>query len=151
MGLRELAAGHVNDSVKYDNENAETLSLQELAAEADGKAVHLNRDLLDRVLVARLIESPPQEYPQTPLQYLLGCYARCQDEQRKGPKAELAPVLQGIRELVISYAGLTLTGGIIPHPGAAVRRVGAQHVLCAAVLRHAALRASQPLPSCTPL
>ena len=50
--------------------------LQELAEERSGNStLLLSRDEIDRVLMARLLD-PPVDYPQWPLHYLLGCYAR---------------------------------------------------------------------------
>ena len=52
------------------------LVLQELAEERSGNStLLLSRDEIDRVLMARLLD-PPADYPQWPLHYLLGCYAR---------------------------------------------------------------------------
>lgn len=88
-----------------------------------GGAVLLNKDLLDRIIVARLIEAPPENYPLPPLQYLMACYQRALDELRNKPVAgspDLTAVVGACRELIISYASLTLGGGIIPHPGPVV-------------------------------
>ncbi|GFH06625.1 U-box domain-containing protein, partial [Haematococcus lacustris] len=76
--------------------------------------------MLDRVVVARLIESPPEDYPQSPLQYLLGCYSRAIEEARTKAVADkpvLISALASCKELLVSYASLTLNGGIIPHVG----------------------------------
>lgn len=89
----------------------------------EGTNLLMSRDMLDRLIVARLIESPPPAYPQTPVQYLLGCYQRADDEQRNrtvAGNAQLSGTEQCCRELVVNYAGLTLAGGIVPHLGAAV-------------------------------
>ncbi len=78
---------------------------------------------LDRLVVARLIEAPPDDYPQAPLQYIMRCYARAADEAR-GKHVAASPALQATvqlcRELAINYAGLTLAGGIVPHVGPVV-------------------------------
>lgn len=81
----------------------------------------LTSDILDRVLVSRLIENPPEGYPQPPLQYLLGCYARVSNALRTiSPRqdAQSRQVLQqsalACKDLILSYAGLVLTGGVIP-------------------------------------
>lgn len=83
---------------------------------ADGAL--LKKDHIDRVVVARLIESPPASYPLSPLNYLMSCYARCLDEQRSKAIADnqsLLAVVQDARSIIISYSGLTLAGGgIIP-------------------------------------
>jgi len=81
----------------------------------------MNKDMLDRLIVARLIESPPENYPQTPVQYLLGCYRRADDELRSRTVAENPQLLstgQSCKDLVVNYAGLTIPGGIVPHIGA---------------------------------
>lgn len=95
-----------------------------------GLPLLMNRDMLDRLIVARLIESPPTDYPQTPVQYLLGCYQRADDELRNrtvAGSAQLSGTEQCCRDLVVNYAGLTLSGGIVPH-------LGAQVCVCACVL-----------------
>lgn len=90
----------------------------------DASAVALSPENIDRVIVARLIESPPEpEYPQPPLQYLFGCYARLVDEARTRQVSEkpgLVAALSACRELLVSYTGLVLAGGIIPHVGKVV-------------------------------
>ncbi len=96
------------------------MCVQELASE--NVPLQLNRDILDRVIVSRLIESPPDSYPQTPFQYLLSSYGRCLDQQRNmSPRhdaetqAALKDAAQASRELLVSYAGLILTGsGVVP-------------------------------------
>ncbi|KAL6763344.1 ubiquitin elongating factor core-domain-containing protein [Haematococcus lacustris] len=95
---------------------------QELEMDAMGSATRLllRKEMLDRVVVARLIESPPEDYPQSPLQYLLGCYSRAIEEARTKAVADkpvLISALASCKELLVSYASLTLNGGIIPHVG----------------------------------
>lgn len=82
-----------------------------------GQGTQLKKDHLDRIVVARLIESPPASYPLSPVHYLMSCYARCLDELRNktvADSAELTAVVQEARSIIISYAGLTLAGGIVP-------------------------------------
>lgn len=90
----------------------------------------MGRDVLDRLFVERLLEAPPPAYPQSPLQYLLGCWSRSLDEARNRAVAEhpeLLGTLQAIRDLVVNYAGLVLVGGgIVPHLGQEVSRVQQQ-------------------------
>jgi len=90
------------------------------AAGAAPPLLLLSKDLLDRVLVARLIEEAPEAHPQQPLHYLLGVYARTLDEARSRAVAEhsLMPTLQAVRDLVVNYAGLVLMGGVVPQVGA---------------------------------
>lgn len=59
-----------------------TLPRQELKAEGQADPT-LDASTLDRALIARLIESPPADYPQAPVQYLLGCYDRTAAELRQ--------------------------------------------------------------------
>ena len=42
-----------------------------------GTSPLLTLENLDAVLVDRLLISAPEDYPQWPVHYLLGCYARC--------------------------------------------------------------------------
>jgi ubiquitin conjugation factor E4 B len=89
----------------------------------EASSVALRPDNIDRVIVARLIESPPEDYPQPPLQYLFGCYSRLVDEARTrqvSDKPGLVSALSACRELLVSYTGLVLAGGIIPHLGKVV-------------------------------
>jgi ubiquitin conjugation factor E4 B len=99
--------------------------LQELNQDAGGTFNYkLTKDLLDRVIVSRLIESPPEQYPQLPFHYLLGCYARSSQELRSISVAlpdEVRQKLQesifAARDLVISYTGLVFMGGLVPEVG----------------------------------
>jgi ubiquitin conjugation factor E4 B len=96
----------------------------------DASAVALRVDNIDRIIVARLIESAPAEYPQPPLQYLFGCYSRLVDEARTrqvSDKPGLLAALSDCRALLVSYTGLVLAGGIIPHVG---KVVGAGFLSC---------------------
>ena len=80
----------------------------------------MTAELLDRIVVARLIESPPRTYPQSPLQYLIGCYARAANELRNNrtvaDSPELASLATSCKELIVSYAGLVLQG-VVPQVG----------------------------------
>lgn len=76
----------------------------------------MDSELLDRIIVARLIESPPTGYPQAPLHYLLGCYARSSEEQRSRAVLEdpkLLATVASCKELIVSYAMLCLHG-VVP-------------------------------------
>ncbi len=76
----------------------------------------MHGELLDRIVVARLIEQPPPTYPYSPLQYLIGCYTRATEQQRSKAVAEspdLSSVVASCRELIVSYAGL-LFQGVVP-------------------------------------
>lgn len=103
-----------------------TPRLQEVASqqqqEQGSSAPLMNKDMLDLIFVNRLIESPPELYPQPPFQYLLGCFARAVNELRSvSPRhpPEVQQHLQGViaacKELLVSYAALILTGsGVVP-------------------------------------
>lgn len=83
--------------------------------------------LLDRIIVARLIEAPPANYPQPPFHYLLGCYARAGDQLRAvssaprldaAAKQQLSDLAHEARAQVVQYASLLLSaGGVVPEVG----------------------------------
>lgn len=82
----------------------------------------ISTDNLDRVIVNRIIEAAPEQYPQQPFHYLLGCYTRAGDELRSAGQdaagQELRAVLDACRQLLVSYAGLILMGaGVVPEVG----------------------------------
>jgi hypothetical protein len=112
---------------------------QELATQQQQAPPLMSQHAIDRIVVSRLIEEAPQQYPQHPLHYLLGCYERADKELRALPAAAAAAAAaaaggdggsggqqqqqqQGLRatvvatqELLVSYAGLILTGsGVVP-------------------------------------
>ena len=84
--------------------------------------------MVDRLLVARLIDEPPSRTTYSPFQYLLHCYARVYDKRRdisskysarSALLERLSATLVEIKDLVLSYAGLAFTPGVIPgveHP-----------------------------------
>lgn len=79
---------------------------------------------MDRVIVSRLIESPPEQYPQAPFHYLLGCYARSSQELRSisvalpdDVRQKLQESIFAARDLIISYTGLVFMGGLVPEVG----------------------------------
>lgn len=85
---------------------------QELQAQSQ-QASSLSSDLLDRLIVERLIESPPATYPQAPVHYLVACYTRACVEQRSKGVAESQALLETVaacKELIMSYAMLCLQG-----------------------------------------
>jgi hypothetical protein len=100
--------------------------MQELADESPGSPPLLTADSLDRAIVARLIESPPDAYPFPPFHYLLGCYARASDAVRGGggaargaggaeEKQRLHDLAVEARAQVVQYASLLLAGsGVVP-------------------------------------
>lgn len=96
--------------------------LQELQAEQPGRPLLMNAGMLDLILVNRLIESPPEQYPQAPFAYLLGCFARASSELRAvSPRIDPAvqqqvqATIAACRQSIVSYAGLILTGsGVVP-------------------------------------
>lgn len=94
------------------------LILQELQSE--NLPLTLARDTLDRMLMARLLD-PPEDYPQWPLQYLLGCYARASQEIRalttlkdKQSADTVQLDLQYCKQLIARNAGLLLSMGLFP-------------------------------------
>lgn len=86
---------------------------QELQQSQSQQASSLSSDLLDRLIVERLIESPPATYPQAPVHYLIACYTRACVEQRSKGVAESQALLETVaacKELIMSYAMLCLQG-----------------------------------------
>lgn len=86
----------------------------------------ISTDNLDRVIVNRIIEAAPEQYPQQPFHYLLGCYTRAGNELRSAGQdaagQELRAVLDACRQLLVSYAGLILMGaGVVPEVGLGFR------------------------------
>ncbi len=97
-------------------DNLAVLFVQELEDEQGTPGpVLLSADLLERVLLSRLSDGP-EDYPQAPVPYLLGCYQRCLDEFRqssslrdKAAMGRVQDTLVAARALVVSYVGLLLT------------------------------------------
>ena len=94
-----------------------------LTPSAEAPPLRLTRDIMERVLMARLTDPPPG-YPQPPLEYLLGCYGRASAASRGLPAlsdkqalAHLQATLANSRALVVSYAGLMLTMDMFPQVG----------------------------------
>lgn len=112
----------------------------------------MDRDNLDLIFVNRLIESPPEQYPQQPLHYLLACFGRSSSELRgMSPRHDAATQqqLQGsitaCRELIVQYAALILTdAGVIPQVGQQQKKLVLEwqrllHILSAPCTRVVAL------------
>ena len=81
--------------------------------------LRLDRDNLERVLMARLMEAPA--VAQWPLHYLLACYSRASDEFRASAGIKDAAAVQRVQEsllyskqLIVSYSGLLLTMDMFP-------------------------------------
>lgn len=78
----------------------------------------LTSDLMDQLLVDRLVENPLLSYPQPPLHYLLACYTRASIELRTSAVAsnvQLSTAAQAVKELAVNYVSLLLCGGgLIP-------------------------------------
>eukprot|EP00798_Chlamydomonas_sp_ICE-L_P032299 gene32299-16867_t len=99
--LRESDANASADPPVLFLENfTESLVMDAMGQDPD---LTFNRDNVDGALVSRLIEEPPSSYPQSPLQYLLGCYARASVEIRSKAvldSAELKTAVQTCKELI---------------------------------------------------
>ncbi|GLC36221.1 hypothetical protein PLESTB_001367200 [Pleodorina starrii] len=128
---------------------------QELAAEAgpDGQKPVLDAAVLDRVVVARLIESPPADYPQPPIHYLMGCFERASEEYRRaGANEQVKAAVISARDLILNYAGLALFAGIVAQPAALETR-GSLQLMDGLLLRYglpAAALTSAVAPSFAP-
>lgn len=135
------AGGTVGDApVVYLAALAKELSEEAAAAGGDGAgaAPLMTRASLDRVIVSRLIESPPGSYSQPPFHYLLGCYSRASDQLRAvggapsakydaDAKQRLCDMVAEARGQVVQYAALLLSGsGVVPEPPESSSRGAAQ-------------------------
>lgn len=108
---------------------------EELKAEGQADPT-LDASTLDRALIARLIESPPADYPQAPVQYLLGCYDRTAAELRQAASnPDVQAAVTAARDLIINYLGLALFAGVVPQSPAQAAR-GALQLLDSLLLRH---------------
>ena len=83
--------------------------------QAEGLPLLLNHETLDRMIMARLLDAPEQ-YPEWPVAYLIGCYARASTEIRalgtlkdKAAADGLQLDLQYCKDLIVANAGLLLT------------------------------------------
>eukprot|EP00803_Ostreobium_quekettii_P005943 evm.model.scf_1775.2 EVM.evm.TU.scf_1775.2 scf_1775:13595-17142(+) len=134
--LRRVLAISFDAPAAEQNASPPIVSLPALAQElrseqqstGESGPLLLGRNLLDRVIVARLIEEAPQSYPLAPFHYLIGCYVRATDGYRPEhmnsaeARQKISEALGEVKDLVVSYAGLCLTGGIIPQPPKAEER-----------------------------
>ena len=89
------------------------VTIQEL--KSDKSPLLLNKDTVDRAIMARLLDAPEQ-YPQWPLHYLIDCYGRATAEIRalstlrdKEAANRIQLDIQYCKELIASNAGLLLT------------------------------------------
>ena len=102
---------------------ATTCHVQEREGESDG--LQLRCEDVDAVLVARLIEEPPAEYPLPPVPYLLGCYQRACSLPPSAPGGE--QLVNAVKDAVLNYLWLCLgEAGIVPQPAAQEQRGSAQ-------------------------
>ncbi|GBF98629.1 ubiquitin conjugation factor E4-like [Raphidocelis subcapitata] len=136
--LRQILAVALSpEDAKGSAGDAPVVYLEGLAKELaeEGTPPQLCAATLDRAIVARLIEAPPPAYPQPPLHYLLGCYARASDALRSASggrgdaaeRARLVEVVSEARAQVVQYAVLLLSGsGVVPEPPKAAERGSAQ-------------------------
>lgn len=107
--------------------------MQEIREEQSGSnsdiTILLNADLIERALMSRLSD-PPASYPQWPVQYLLGSYARAVREiqslemNTKDPaeKSKLSDTLALCRKLSVSFVGFALFFEMFPQPEPAEKR-----------------------------
>ena len=92
---------------------------QELLAEQGaGAPVRLCKDNLERVVMARLMEAPSEQWP---VFYLVGCYGRVSDEFRAAGAARDPAAVHAVqaalllaKQLAVSYTGLLLTLDLFP-------------------------------------
>ena len=81
----------------------------------EGAALELTPDILDRALLARLIEEPPATYPIAPVPYLLGCYARAAGLPATAPGG--AALNSAVKDALLAHLWLCLNeDAIVPQP-----------------------------------
>lgn len=130
----QVFAVTLSSSMANPNANPPIVFLPTLAQEltqegGSSSKLLINKENLDRVLISRLMEEAPPTYPLWPFQYLVGCYARASQELRNlssvrdaAAQAQTQQAVATAKAYAISYAGLVLTGGVIPEPDAAGER-----------------------------
>ncbi|KDP27202.1 hypothetical protein JCGZ_19901 [Jatropha curcas] len=110
--LRKILLISLTDSMVTDSR---IVYLEMTAAEilSEGKDLKLNRDLVERVLIDRLSGQFPGGEP--PFQYLLGCYCRATEEEKKianmkdkNVKLELDVSIKQAKKLFVSYCRIHL-------------------------------------------
>ncbi|GAB4813256.1 hypothetical protein N2152v2_000302, partial [Parachlorella kessleri] len=118
--------GQLAQELLAESGTSDTSELQDESGTSDTPLLSGNN--LERVLMARLSD-PPSAYPQWPVHYLIGCYARAAEELRSvshlkspGDQARLAEALGLARQLAVSYVGLTLYMDMFPQPPHAQQR-----------------------------
>lgn len=110
--LRKIMLVSLTDSMVADSR---IIYLEMTAAEilSEGKDLKMNRDLVERVLIDRLSGQFPGVEP--PFEYLLGCYRRATEEEKKianmkdkNVKLELESSIKQAKKLFISYCRIHL-------------------------------------------
>lgn len=110
--LRKIFHVSLIDSMESDSR---VVYLELTAAEilSEGKELLLSRDVMERVLIDRLSNEFPNSEP--PFSYLLGCYRRAYEEQKKianmkdkSLRAEMELVAKHARKLAVSYCRIHL-------------------------------------------
>ena len=93
------------------------------------------------------LTDPPPGYPQPPLAYLLGCYARASAASRSLPAlsdkqalAQLQATVAAAKALVVSYAGLMLTMDMFPQVEPLSSSTAPKQQLCLALTPQYSLR-----------
>eukprot|EP00963_Diacronema_lutheri_P009923 scaffold938_cov334-Pavlova_lutheri.AAC.43 len=112
---------------------------EELRQERGGEmetGVVLDHDVIERLIMERLSQ-PPNKKDQRPMQYLVECYARAQDESRRAERykdkefaQQVQKTMEFARELVVSYSGILLQTGMFPQTKEAQARGTLQLLDC---------------------
>ncbi|XP_021721463.1 probable ubiquitin conjugation factor E4 [Chenopodium quinoa] len=110
--LRKIFLVSLIDSMESDSR---VVYLELTAAEilSEGKELLLSRDLMERVLIDRLSNEFPNAEP--PFSYLVGCYRRAYDEEKKimnmkdkNLRSEIELVVKQAKKLAVSYCRIHL-------------------------------------------
>ncbi|EEF29477.1 ubiquitin-protein ligase, putative [Ricinus communis] len=108
-----LLVSLTDDSISTTDSRIVYLEMAAAEILSEGKDLKLSRDLIERVLIDRLSGQFPRSEP--PFQYLLGCYRRATEEERKisnmkdkNVKLELELSIKQAKRLFISYCRIHL-------------------------------------------
>eukprot|EP00892_Ulva_mutabilis_P009456 jgi/Ulvmu1/6883/UM031_0088.1 len=126
QALVEVLRVGLSDQDTISNANPPVVILRDMAQEWQqaGMGSVLSVDKLDLILMARLVEAPPVQYPLHPIPYLLSCFQRVStpdvsDVLRKGGRsdADVRTFQDSVEEQLTSMVWLALSDEqIIPQP-----------------------------------
>ena len=117
MAASQLVGLHLLRSAMLHFPDGSSTLLQDLHGGEDASQQLLGLDQVDQILLHRLSESPPDDYPQYPFHYLLACMERLRTERMdldlKDPTTEqqLSEALAECRKTLVNFAVMSLVSG----------------------------------------